>query len=140
MWVLARRRRDLTILLALVLLAACCIGGIVAGSRVYNQASRAPGELRTAATQYLDAVRAGNLDGAYQQLCAQARNHESFENFKSHTARLSGYQILGVQIENHNGQTHGFVATRLTLTDNAVTDQTVPFINEDRRWRPCEAS
>ena len=129
------RSRNRIFLLLLVVGVGCCIGGITMGSRIYHRTSNGLAQLPAAASAYLDAVRDGDLQKAYQQLCKQVRAHTTLQAFQANTRRITAYQILGVQVING---TQGRVQARLTLAEGAQSDQTIPFRLEDEQWRPCE--
>jgi len=129
------RSRNRIFLVVLVLGVGCCIGGITMGSRIYHRTSRGLAQLPAAASAYLDAVRDGDLQKAYQQLCKQVRAHTTLQAFQANTRRITAYRLLGVQVING---TQGTVQARLTLAEGAQSDQTIPFRLEDEQWRPCE--
>src|SRR5689334_6841676 len=129
------RNRNRIFLLMLVLVVGCGIGGITMGSRIYHRTSSGLTQLPAAASAYLDAVRDGDLEKAYQQLCRQVREHTTLQAFQANTRHINAYRLFDVKVING---TQGSVDVRLTLDDGAQSDQTIPFRLEDEQWRPCE--
>jgi hypothetical protein len=123
----------------IIALGVCCVGDVIGGRLLWllNRADNAVGAVRSAAVDYLDAGRAGDLDRAYQMLCAATRRRTSREAFGATSTPLRSYTVVGVRVDNVNGRDRGFVATRLTLADDTSTDQIIPFAYEGGRWRPC---
>jgi hypothetical protein len=125
-------------LLVFLVVVACGLVGIIGASRLYHRVAASTADLRVAASRYLDAVRAGDTDRAYQQLCSVARSRTSLDVFRSQTKALGSYRLLSVQITTQNRETRGYVLTRLALTDGTTSDQTIPFQYEGGQWRPCD--
>jgi hypothetical protein len=48
----------------------------------YHHTSTGLDQLPAAASAYLDAVRDGDIEGAYQQLCSEVRNNTTLDTFR----------------------------------------------------------
>jgi len=125
-------------ILAAVVAGLCCIGGVIGGVRLLGAARSAVGDARAAADAYLRDVQSGDVNGAYDRLCASTRSHMSRDAFVAATRPLRSYEITAVHVTEANGRTSAMVSTHLTLTDGTVTNQILPLIKEGGAWRICD--
>ncbi|MGK5440991.1 Rv0361 family membrane protein [Micromonospora sp. URMC 105] len=135
-------RRTLRIVLIVVgvVLALCCLGGTVGGFFLYGAAKEAVGPAREATTSYLDAVRAGDHQRAYELLCREERERTSLADFGRRQAaepRLVDHDIAGLTVNNTNGQVRGTATVRLTTETGGASTRVLTLVKEDGAWRLC---
>ncbi|SCG33756.1 DUF4878 domain-containing protein [Micromonospora halophytica] len=135
-------RRTLRIVLIVVgiVLALCCVGGAVGGFFVYGAVKETVGPVSEATTTYLDAVRTGNHQQAYDQLCRQRREQTSLAEFtrqQEAQPRVIGYEVGGVNVNNTNGRVRGSATVRLTTESGSTSTQVFTLVKEDGAWRVC---
>ncbi|MEH0983126.1 Rv0361 family membrane protein [Micromonospora sp. CPCC 205556] len=135
-------RRTLRIVLIVVgvVLAVCCLGGAVGGFFLYGAAKEAVGPVREATTGYLDAVRAGDHQRAYELLCREERERTSRADFDRRQAaepRLVDYDIAGLTVNNTNGRVRGTATVRLTTETGGESTRVLTLVKEDGAWRLC---
>ncbi|MDO3705711.1 hypothetical protein Q3W71_28985 [Micromonospora sp. C28SCA-DRY-2] len=138
----ARRRRPLRagLVFAGMGVALCCVG--VAGLGAWNVqvVTRASGPVRETADEFLRQVTAGDTDGAYERLCADARTRWSEIGFTSWVRTppvVSDYEIVDVSVATRRGRPHGTVSVKLTRDSGATEERTLSVVNEDGGWRVC---
>jgi hypothetical protein len=82
----------------------CCGGGLAAGIGLIVTGMEAVNErARAAVGSYLDDVRAGRYDDAYEALCPELRQRESAREFADRLEdepSISGYDLRDVQVRN----------------------------------------
>ncbi len=132
-----RRTKRIALIVVGVVLVACCLGGAITGFWLLNGAKDEVPQIRSAASSYLDAVQAGDVDGAYGQLCNLSRSRVSQDSFAASMPSLRSYEIVSVTTMNEVGNLAGFVKTHLTLTDDTQLDEVIALVKEDGRWRVC---
>ncbi|MGC5021675.1 DUF4878 domain-containing protein [Micromonospora sp. DT47] len=135
----SRTLRTVLIVVGAVL-AVCCVGGVVGGFFLYSTVKEAVGPARDATTSYLDAVRAGDHQRAYDLLCRQNREETSLADFarrQETQPRLADYEIGGLNVTNTNGRTRGTATVRMTTETGAETTQVFTLVKEDGAWRIC---
>ncbi|MFJ6198571.1 hypothetical protein [Micromonospora sp. NPDC092111] len=123
-----------------IVLAVCCVGGAVGGWFIYGAAKDTLTPVREATTTYLDAVRAGDHQRAYDQLCARERERTTAAEFAQRQTtqpRLVGYDVDGVHVNNTNGLVRGTVTVRLTTDGGGTRTQVFTLLKEDGAWRVC---
>ena len=83
----------------------CCGGGLVAGIGLIVTGMQAINErAQVAVGSYLDDVRAGRYDDAYEALCPEMRRRESAREFADRLAdepSISGYDLRDAQVPNN---------------------------------------
>jgi hypothetical protein len=83
----------------------CCGGGLVAGVGLVITGTQAINErAQVAVGSYLDDVRAGRYDDAYDALCPELRRRESAREFADRVAdepSISGYDLRDVQVASN---------------------------------------
>ncbi|MGB2569844.1 hypothetical protein ACPFP2_15520 [Micromonospora citrea] len=135
-------RRPLRIVLVVVgvVLALCCVGGAVGGFFVYGAVKETVGPVSEATTTYLDAVRSGDHQRAYDQLCRQRREQTSLAEFtrqQEAQPQVVGYRVGGVNVTNTNGRVRGSATVRLTTETGSTSTQVFTLVKEDGAWRVC---
>ncbi|WP_346538496.1 hypothetical protein [Micromonospora sp. DPT] len=135
-------RRTLRIVLIVVgaVLAVCCLGGVVGGFFVYGAAKEAVGPVREATTSYLDALRSGDHQRAYDLLCRAERERTSLAEFRRRweaEPRLVDYDVAGLTVNNTNGRVRGTATVRLTTATGGTSTQVLTLVKEDGAWRLC---
>jgi hypothetical protein len=129
-----RNRKRMWIMLGVgaVLLVLCCGGGVFGfGAMVYSQAHALPVQARTVVTRYLDALRAGDYGGAYDQLCGQVRDRvteESFAADQSRRPRMVAYTLDTAQITG----SEVIVPARLETADGEVLRHEFGLVEDQR--------
>jgi hypothetical protein len=82
----------------------CCGGGLTAGIGLIITGTQAINErAQVAVGSYLDDVRAGRYDDAYEALCPELRQRESAREFADRVAdepSITGYDLRDVQVRN----------------------------------------
>ncbi|MFI2713483.1 hypothetical protein ACH495_25510 [Micromonospora sp. NPDC018662] len=138
----ARRRRPARagVLVAGLGLGTCLIG--VAGLAVWNAqvVLQAGGPVRETADGFFRDVAAGDTDGAYERLCAEARSRWSQAGFGSWVRTppvVSGYEIVDVSVSTRAGRPRGTVVVRLNRDGGGSEQREVPVVPEDGGWRVC---
>ncbi|MEV4480457.1 Rv0361 family membrane protein [Micromonospora coxensis] len=142
--VMASRRNNRGLRIALivvgVVVALCCVGSAVGGYFVYGTVKETVGPVSEATTSYLDAVRAGDHQRAYGQLCRERRGRTSLVEFtrqQEAQPRVVGYEVGGVNVTNTNGRVRGSATVRLTTETGSTSTQVFSLVKEDGAWRIC---
>ncbi|MEH0938067.1 Rv0361 family membrane protein [Micromonospora psammae] len=138
----ARARRPLRTGLVLggLTMALCLVG--VAGLGTWNVqvVTGASGPVRDTADGFFREVAAGDVDQAYQRLCAQARSRWSevgFAGWVRTPPLVSGYEIVDVSVRTKAGRPVGEVTVRVTRDGGAAEERRLPVVKEDGEWRVC---
>ncbi|RIV37370.1 Rv0361 family membrane protein [Micromonospora radicis] len=138
----ARRRHPVRtgFVVAAVGVALCCVG--VAGLGAWNVqlVTQAAGPVRETADGFLRQVTAGDTDGAYERLCADARGRWSQLGFTSWVRTppvVRDYEIVDVSVATRGGQPHGTVTVRLTRDSGTSEQRDLSVVREDGDWRIC---
>ncbi|MEU1685783.1 hypothetical protein [Micromonospora sp. NPDC005707] len=124
-----------------VVLALCCVGGVVGGFVLYRVVQDATGPARTAVDTFAGALVSRDYPTAYGQLCGRVRDRVSQEDFvrqQSAQPALTGYRIVGLQVTNNNGRVGGSAQVRFTPSSGTTTTQAFVLVKEDGGWRICE--
>ncbi|MGW5672004.1 Rv0361 family membrane protein [Micromonospora sp. NPDC003776] len=124
-----------------VVLALCCVGGVIGGFALYHAVREATGPARTTVDSYAGALVARDYPTAYGQLCGQVRGRVSQEDFARQQAAqpaLTGYEIVGLNVQNTNGRVYGSANVRFTPQSGTSQTQVYRLVKEDGSWRICE--
>ncbi|MFB9543613.1 Rv0361 family membrane protein [Micromonospora sagamiensis] len=135
-----RTGRTIAIIVAVVFLL-CCVGGSVGGFLLYRTVSDAVAPVQDTTRTYLDAVRRGDNQTAYAQLCSSTRGRMSEQEFTQLAAtqpKLVNYDIDGVVVNNVNGRTTGTATVRLSYDGGIQRTQVFTLVKEDGAFRVCE--
>ncbi|MGY3518944.1 Rv0361 family membrane protein [Micromonospora sp. PTRAS2] len=121
-------------------LGLCLVG--VAGLGAWNvqMLAGAGDQVRDSADGFLREVAAGDVERAYERLCAQSRSRWSAVGFAGWVRTppvVTGYEIVDVSVRTKGGRPTGAVRARLIRDGGAGEDRTVPMVKEDGRWRVC---
>ncbi|MEO3780098.1 hypothetical protein ABGB16_25410 [Micromonospora sp. B11E3] len=137
-----RRRRPARagLLFAGLGLLLCLIG--VAGLGAWNLQliTRSTEPVRRTADGFLHEVAAGDVDRAYERLCAEARGKWSAGGFSAWVRtppQVTGYEITDVSVATRGGRPLGTVTVRLTREGGGSEERRLPVVREDGRWRVC---
>lgn len=136
-----RRTARTIIIVVVVVLLLCCVGGSVGGFWLYRTVSGAVAPVSDATSTYLDAVRRGDNETAYAQLCSSMRNRMTEQDFTRLAAtqpKLADYDINGVAVNTTNGRTTGTTTVRLSYADGTKRTQVYTLVKEDGVFRVCE--
>lgn len=131
-----RSYKTLFIVLGIVVVL-CCAGGIGTAFWGVDKFRGAVGAVRGAAAEYLDAVQAGDLDGAYGQLCSRSRSTFTRDEYAAETPKISSYHINGTSVSNINGVKTGTVTSDITLESGTSIASVLNLIKEQDDWRVC---
>ncbi|MFG2057094.1 hypothetical protein ACGFI9_24035 [Micromonospora sp. NPDC048930] len=124
-----------------VVLALCCVGGVIGGFAIYHAVREATGPARTTVDTFAGALVARDYPTAYGQLCRPVRDRVSREEFvRQQSARpaLTGYEIVGLNVTNNNGQVSGSASVRFNPASGTSETQAYRLVKEDGSWRICE--
>ncbi|MEU4480856.1 hypothetical protein AB0F68_22800 [Micromonospora sp. NPDC023966] len=124
-----------------VVLALCCVGGVVGGFALYRAVQDATGPARTTVDTFAGALVARDYPTAYDQLCGRVRDRVSREDFvrqQSAQPALTGYRIVGLNVTNSNGRVRGSADVRFTPQSGTTVTQAFVLVKEDGGWRICE--
>ncbi|SCG35586.1 Rv0361 family membrane protein [Micromonospora coxensis] len=118
-----------------------CVAG-VAGLGLWNVqvVTGASGPVRETVDGFFQEVSTGDVDRAYDRLCASARGKWSevgFAGWVRTPPMVSGHEILDVSVRTKGGRPVGEVTVRLTRDGGAGEQRTVPVVKEDGGWRVC---
>ncbi|TDC47533.1 hypothetical protein E1258_28505, partial [Micromonospora sp. KC207] len=118
----------------------CLVG--VAGLGAWNvqMLAGAGDEARRSADGFLREVAAGDVQRAYERLCAQSRTRWSAVGFAGWVRTppvVTGYEIVDVSVRTSHGRPTGAVRARLTRDGGAGEERTVAMVEEDGQWRIC---
>ena len=121
-------------------MALCCVG--VAGLGAWNVqvVTGASGPVRETADEFLRSVTAGDTDGAYERLCADARTRWSplgFTSWLRTPPLVNDYEILDVSVATRRGDPEGTVTVRLTRDTGANEQRKLSVVRDDDGWRVC---
>ncbi|MEW2382181.1 DUF4878 domain-containing protein [Micromonospora sp. NPDC047707] len=138
----ARPRRPVRagLVFAGVGVALCCVGVAGLGARNLQVVTQASGPVRETADGFLRSVTAGDTDGAYDRLCADARTRWSQLGFTSWVRTpptVSDYEILDVSVATRRGRPQGTVTVRLTRDSGTTEQREMTVVKEDGGWRVC---
>ncbi|MGW0504240.1 Rv0361 family membrane protein [Micromonospora sp. NPDC003241] len=136
-----RNNRPLRIVLVVVgvVVALCCLGGAVGGWFLYQTVQDAVGPARSTTGEYLDALRDGDHQRAYDRLCQRQRDQVTADEFalqRQAMPKLVEYDITGMRVSTNNGRTTGTASVRLE-TANGETNESISLLREDGEWRVC---
>ncbi|MET8838427.1 hypothetical protein ABZV78_31625 [Micromonospora sp. NPDC004540] len=124
-----------------VVLALCCVGGVVGGFALYHAVREATGPARTTVDTFAGALVARDYPTAYGRLCGRVRDRVSEEDFARQQAAqpaLTGYRIVGLNVTNSNGRVRGSAEVRFTPQSGTTVTQVFVLVKEDGGWRVCE--
>lgn len=138
-----KKPRTARIVLTIVgaVLALCCVGGTIGGFFLYKAVDKATGPARASVDTFAGALVAGDYPTAYGQLCGQVRDRVSQEDFvrqQSAQPRPTGYEIVGINVQNTNGRVYGSASVRFTPASGTSATQEYALTKEDGSWRICE--
>ncbi|MEH0844597.1 hypothetical protein V6U81_19625 [Micromonospora sp. CPCC 205711] len=138
----ARRSRPVRtgLLLGGLAMILCLVG--VAGLGAWNLQViiGASGPVRETADGFFREVSAGEVDRAYERLCAPARGRWSEVGFAGWVRTppvVSGYEIVDVSVRTKGGKPVGEVIVRVTRDGGASEQRTLPMVREKGEWRVC---
>ncbi len=63
---------------------------------------------------------------------------EEFVRQQSARPALTGYEIVGLNVQNTNGRVYGSASVRFTPQSGTSVTQTYTLTKEDGNWRICE--
>ncbi|QOC90589.1 Rv0361 family membrane protein [Micromonospora craniellae] len=134
-------RRSLRIVLIVVgvVVAVCCLGGAAGGFFLFRTVQDAVGPARSATSEYLNAVRDGDHQRAYDLLCQRQRDQVTPDDFarqRQAQPRLVDYDITGMRVSTDNGRTTGVASVRLE-TASGETAESISLLRENDEWRVC---
>ncbi|MEU3456411.1 hypothetical protein ABZ671_22855 [Micromonospora sp. NPDC006766] len=124
-----------------VVLAICCLGGVVGGFFLYGAVKDATGPAKTTVDTFAGALVSHDYPTAYGQLCGELRDRLSQDDFvrqQSNGPLLDGYEIVGLNVQNNNGRVFGSASVRYTVRQGMPTTQTYALTKEDGAWRICQ--
>jgi hypothetical protein len=119
-----------------VLLAACGIGGFF----LFRSIDKATGPARDAAVAFVGDLEAGNVDAAYDLLCARAQQSFSRDAFAQGVARqpkLASHTVAGTSVVNNNGRVTATVSMSLTDVSGFTNQHAFPMVKEGAAWKVC---
>ena len=131
-----RSHRTLFIVLGIVF-AVCCLGGVGGGIALFTTVKGAIAPVNDAAKSYLNALRDGDVEGAYGQLCGRTRESLTLETFTDEAPKIQSYTITGTSVSDVNGVKTGIVEATLTPRDAIVARVTLTLVKEGGTWRVC---
>ncbi|TDC84324.1 hypothetical protein E1193_06250 [Micromonospora sp. KC606] len=138
----ARPRRPVrtSLLLGGFAIILCLVG--VAGLGAWNVqvVTGASGPVRQTVDGFLRELSAGEVERAYDRLCARARERWSEVGFTGWVRTppvVTGYEVQRVSVRTKAGRPVGEVAVRLTREGGAGEQRTVSVVKEDGGWRVC---
>ncbi|MFJ6197960.1 hypothetical protein [Micromonospora sp. NPDC092111] len=138
----ARRHRPVRtgLLLGGLGTALCLVG--VAGLGLWNVqvVTQSSGPVRETADGFFRELSAGEVEQAYQRLCAQARGRWSEVGFAGWVRTppvVTGYDIVDVSVRTKAGRPAGEVVVRVTRDGGASEERTLPVVRENGKWRVC---
>src|SRR5262245_38034428 len=123
-----------------VALVVCCAGAIGGGYAIYRGVSAATGPVRDTVNAFLGDLEAGNTASAYEYLCGPVRSQYPgavFAEVVSRRPKLSSHSIIGVNVNNVNGDVSGSVTARLRYADSSADLHVFHLAKEDGNWRIC---
>ncbi|SDF45160.1 hypothetical protein SAMN05660324_0155 [Klenkia brasiliensis] len=132
-----RRSRWLTVGLPVGLAVLLLLG--VGAFVLVRAVSGAVAPVGDAASGYAQALVDGRWADAHGSLCAADRAATTPDDLARRygSPQVTGYQVVGVQVESYNGETSATVQLVLSAP-GGLDDQTVlPMVQEDGAWRPC---
>lgn len=124
-----------------VVLAVCCLGAAGGGFWLYRTYQGAAGPARSAATAYVDDLKAGNYQSAYERQCRDSRAAQTAEQFaraQSAQPKITAYKVQGVSVANNNGRVSADVTFRMTRDGGTQVTQDIALLKEDDEWRVCQ--
>ncbi|MFC4149747.1 hypothetical protein ACFO0M_26155 [Micromonospora mangrovi] len=138
----ARRGRPVRtgLLLGGLGLGVCLVG--VAGLALWNVQVvwQASGPVRETADGFFREVSTGEVDKAYERLCADTRSRWSavgFDSWVRTPPQVGGYEITDVSIATRGGRPRATVTVRVTRDGGAGEQRRVPVVQERGEWRVC---
>ncbi|TDC40944.1 hypothetical protein [Micromonospora sp. KC213] len=138
----ARPRRPVraAVLFGVLAVALCLIGMAGLGAWNVQVVTGASGPVRQTADGFLRELSAGEIERAYDRLCAQAREKWSeigFTGWVRTPPVVAGYEIQRVSVRTKAGRPVGEVAVRLTREGGAGEQRILSVVKEDGGWRVC---
>jgi hypothetical protein len=123
---------------ASVLTVCCLIAGAV-GFFAFRTVESSIGPPRAATDAFLRDLTAGDSAAAYAKLCrtAQSRYPQAEVAALISERRLTSYEIVGVSVQNVNGQVSASVTANLTYAGGPVEPHTILLRREDGTWKVC---
>lgn len=136
----SRRPVRTGLLLGGLTMLLCLVG--VAGLGAWNMqvVTQAGGPVRETADGFFQELSAGDVERAYQRLCAQARSRWSevgFAGWARTPPAVTGYEILDVSVRTKAGRPIGEVTVRVTREGGTAEERRLPVVKEDGEWRVC---
>ncbi|MFB9234651.1 hypothetical protein ACFFWC_03740 [Plantactinospora siamensis] len=134
-----RTTRTVLIVIAAVLVV-CCLGGVGGGFLVYRSYSTAAGPARDVATRYMQNIRLGDYQGAYELLCQRAQDTttpEQFIRIQSAQPKIATYEISGTSVVSRAGEVSADVTFSVEQQVGAKGELTIHLLKEDGEWRVC---
>jgi hypothetical protein len=127
------------LIIVAVVLALCCCGGLVGGFFI-KKAADAIGPARSAASDFVGDLEEGDASSAYDRLCGDTRSRFSREQFaQGLTAqpKITGHEIVGINVMNRNGKSTATVTARLTDRNGFNNSHVFELAKEDGDWKVC---
>lgn len=124
-----------------VVLALCCVGGVIGGFALRNVLQEANGPAKDSVNSFAAAMVARDYPTAYGHLCGRVRNRLSQDEFvrqQSAQPAPSSYEIVGLNVTNTNGRMRGVADVRFVQSGGAESTQVFTLVKENGDWRICE--
>jgi hypothetical protein len=121
-------------------LVICIVGAIVAGFMAFRGLSEATGPAKTAAETFIHRLELEDYDGAYSLLCDRTRaefTNETLRNGTQARGKITGHEIVGVNVLNVNGRVTATVNAKLRYDNGFADAHAFPMVKEAGAWKVC---
>lgn len=133
-----RLRTALTVIA--VVLAVACLGGAGGGYWLIRTWQAGDDAVRAAAEEFIAELTEADYRGAYERLCARARDQyspEAFERAVRGQPRIRSHRIVDVSMYTVDGHESALVNAELTYDDAATERHTFPLSRDGGDWQVC---
>jgi hypothetical protein len=128
------------LIVAGVVLAVCCAGGIVGGVFLFRGAAKGIGPARDAADRFVTDLQDGDTTGAYDLLCARTRSAftpDVFARGVGSQPKIVSHAFGGINLNSGRRGTTATVTMKLTTSSGFVDQHAFPLVEEDGAWKVC---
>ena len=135
-----RRRRRWPIIVAVIAVALllCCGGGAYG---IYRLVVGVSAPARDSATSFVEKLERGDLDAAYESLCArtkQAYTRQKFSDFLETQQKITGHATTGFSVQTAGGgQATATVSMELRYKDGSKSRHDFALVKEGDTYRVC---
>ncbi len=123
-----------------IVLAVCCVGGIVVGGLVFTSIRNAAKPAQASVDTFVTHLEAGETDAAYDSLCSRARDQftrEQFAQIVNDQSKPTQHTMLGANVSNVNGRASASVTAELHYSDGRTDRHLFLLEQEAGVWRVC---